>query len=107
MSRARAAQQSALEEVYGNTITISGVSYACAASVTPIEPELDERTMTMRDVQRAVIRVRRALLPVCPAATTRMVFQRLEWYVTSIGEQQVDSLIWKISIKRVITKPGV
>ena len=100
----RQAAQAIREDIHASTVTIAGIPYACAAVTSEITPELDQITLTERQVQTAVIRIRRTLLPIAPAGSTKVILSGLEWFITSIGSQDANGHIWQIKIKRIIRK---
>jgi hypothetical protein len=85
------------------TITIGSLSYSASGTVGPIRPEMDEKTMTYRQVQRASVEVRRAMLVECPAGSTLVTMSGLKWKIEELGQQQPGALVWRLSLRRDVS----
>lgn len=87
-----------------DTITIGSVDYDCATVVGSIKPEQDLKTMSTRNVQHATVEILKSLLATCPSAGAKIKFHSLEWFIEGLGGQDNGSLVWKLKLKRIITK---
>lgn len=105
LKRALARHQGKLEEFYPSTATIAGVPYACSLSEGRIMPTMDAKTMLTSMAQTAIVTIRRAILPVCPATSARVTVNGLDWFIEAIGAQDASSIAWTLHLKRTI-KPS-
>lgn len=96
--------QGGLENQDPGTLTINGREFTCSVIKSDIRPDFDTLTMVTSTIQTAVVHVRRSLLPQCPGTGARMILDGLEWFVDALGEQNVNDVTWKLSLKRTITK---
>lgn len=92
------------EDLHAGTVTIGGREFACSVIKSDIRPETDPATMLTSTIQTAVVHVRRSLLPQCPGTGARIIMDGLEWFVEALGEQNVNDVTWKLSLKRTISK---
>lgn len=104
IAKAKALQQAALEKVHDASITIDDVPYVCSATRSPIRSELANDGW--RKMQTAVVHMRKALLPSYPSHEAKILLDGFEWYVIESGQQDPQSITWKLTIKRVIPDPS-
>lgn len=89
-----------------DTVTVGSVEYDCAAVVGSIKPEQDLKTMSTRNVQHATVEILKTGLSTCPSASAKVRFHGIEWFIEGLGGQDNGSLVWKLKLKRIITKAG-